>query len=85
MKLVVLQEPPKQKILKDESLRIRRKYLAKQGYRIIGNHSAIKLCHFCKSSIKGNGSCYKHTFYGINSWQCIQASVTLDVCNLRCA
>ena len=85
MKLVVLQEPLKQKILENESLEIRRKLLAKQGYRIIGNHSAIKLCHFCKSSIKGNGNCYKHTFYGINSWQCIQASVTLDVCNLRCA
>ncbi len=72
------------KILKDESIEIRRKFLQKQGYRIIGNHSAIKLCHYCKSSLKDNSSCYKNKFYGIDSWRCIQASVTLDVCNLRC-
>jgi len=72
------------KILKDESLEIRRKFLEKQGYRLVGKHSAIKLCYYCKSSLKDNGDCYKNKFYGINSWKCIQASVTLDICNLRC-
>ena len=65
------------KILKDESLEIRRKFLEKQGYRLVGKHSAIKLCYYCKSSLKDNGDCYKNKFYGINSWKCIQASVTL--------
>ena len=68
----------------ETTLLLRRKILAKQGYRIVGNHSAIKLCNYCKSSLKDKIPCYKNTFYGINSWQCIQATVTLDVCNLRC-
>jgi len=68
----------------DETLALRRAILAKQGYRIVGNHSAIKVCHWTKQAIRGNGTCYKHRFYGINSWQCIQATVTLDICNLRC-
>src|SRR3989344_9580136 len=60
------------------------KYLEKQGYRIVGNHSAIKTCHYCKAAIKGKDVCYKNTFYNIASWRCIQATVTLDLCNLRC-
>lgn len=58
--------------------------LEKQGYRIIGKHSAIKICHWCKKSLRNEGVCYKNTFYGIAPWRCIQASVTLDICNLRC-
>ena len=68
----------------EETLALRRVVLAKQGYRIVGNHSAIKVCHWTKQAIRNKGTCYKHRFYGINSWQCIQATVTLDVCNLRC-
>ena len=69
----------------EETLYLRRLVLEKQGYKLVGNHSAIKICHWCKSSINDKGVCYKNKFYGIHSWQCIQASVTLDVCNLRCA
>jgi len=68
----------------EETLALRRVVLAKQGYRIVGNHSAIKVCHWTKQAIRGTGTCYKHKFYGISSWQCIQATVTLDVCSLRC-
>ena len=68
----------------EETLYLRRLTLEKQGYKLVGNHSAIKTCRWCKSSINSNGSCYKNKFYGIKSWQCIQASVTLDICNLRC-
>lgn len=67
-----------------ETLKLRRIELAKQGYRIVNNHSAIKVCHWTKQAIRDKGTCYKHKFYGINSWQCIQATVTLDICNLRC-
>ncbi|MBS3146571.1 4-demethylwyosine synthase TYW1 [Candidatus Woesearchaeota archaeon] len=62
----------------------RKKFLEKQGYRIVGNHSAIKTCHYCSTAMKGNDVCYKNTFYNIASWRCIQATVTLDLCNLRC-
>ncbi len=62
----------------------RKKDLEKQGYRIVGKHSAIKICHWCKKSLRNEGICYKNTFYGIVPWRCIQASVTLDLCNLRC-
>lgn len=62
----------------------RKKDLLKQGYRIIGNHSAIKICLWCKKSINNQDVCYKNKFYGINSWQCIQSSITLDYCNLKC-
>ncbi len=62
----------------------RKKVLGQQGYRLIGSHSAIKTCHYCAAAIKGKNVCYKNTFYGIKSWQCIQATVTLDFCNLRC-
>lgn len=63
---------------------IRKKLLEKQGYRMVGNHSAIKTCLWCKRSIRGGDTCYKHKFYGIRSWRCIQASVSLDMCNQKC-
>ena len=63
---------------------IRKKDLEKQGYRIVGNHSSIKICLWCKKAIRGKDTCYKHKFYGIKSWRCIQASVTQDICTLNC-
>ena len=44
-----------------------RKTLTKQGYKIIGTHSGVKLCRWTKSMLRGRGGCYKHTFYGIDS------------------
>ena len=64
---------------------IRKKDLESQGYRLVGNHSAVKVCHWCKSSIKGNGSCYKNAFYGIRSEQCVQMTPAVNVCNFKCA
>ncbi len=54
--------------------------LEKQQYRTVGSHSVVKVCGWTKSSIKGEGVCYKSTFYGINTHQCLQMS-----CNLGCA
>ncbi len=51
-----------------------KKLLEKQGYRIVGNHSSIKICLWCKKSIRSEDTCYKHKFYGIKSWRCIQMS-----------
>jgi len=62
----------------------RRKFLEKQGYRLVGNHSGTKICLYCKNAIRGKDVCYKNTFYGIKSWLCLQASASIDVCNLKC-
>ncbi len=61
-----------------------RKELEKEGYRIVGNHSAIKVCLWCKNAIRGRGECYKHDFYGIKSWRCVQMSCSLVNCSNRC-
>tara|TARA_Y100000034_G_C6903647_1_gene418712 strand:- start:2643 stop:3590 length:948 start_codon:yes stop_codon:yes gene_type:complete len=63
---------------------IRKKELEKQGYRIVGNHSAIKICLYCKRCLRGEDVCYKNKFYGINSNQCVQMSPVIDTCSLRC-
>src|SRR3989344_4421925 len=62
-----------------------KKSLYNQGYRFVGEHSAVKICLWCKKAIRNQDSCYKHKFYGIESWRCVQASVTLDVCNHKCS
>jgi tRNA wybutosine-synthesizing protein 1 len=54
-----------------------------EGYRLVGNHSAVKVCAYCKKAIKGQDVCYKNTFYGIESWRCIQMSPTF-FCDHRC-
>ena len=58
--------------------------LEKQSYRIAGNHSAVKICLWTKNKLRNKGTCYKHKFYGIKSWRCIQMSPVLDLCNLKC-
>lgn len=54
-----------------------------EGYRLVGNHSAVKICGYCKKAIKGEDVCYKNTFYGIESWRCVQMSPTF-FCDHRC-
>ncbi|MDD4877446.1 MAG: 4-demethylwyosine synthase TYW1 [Candidatus Nanoarchaeia archaeon] len=56
----------------------------KQGYRLVGNHSAVKVCLWVKRAIQGKDVCYKNTFYGIQSHRCVQSSVTLLNCFHRC-
>ena len=63
----------------------RKAQLFRQGYRIVGNHSAVKICLYCKKAIRGEDVCYKSVFYGIKSWRCVQMTPILDVCNLRCS
>jgi tRNA wybutosine-synthesizing protein 1 len=41
--------------------------LTKQGYAIVGSHSGVKICRWTKSALRGRGSCYKYSLYGINS------------------
>lgn len=57
-----------------------------QGYRLVGEHghSAVKLCHWTKSALKGGPACYKHDFYGIASHRCVQMTPSLPSCNYAC-
>ncbi|XP_023215688.1 S-adenosyl-L-methionine-dependent tRNA 4-demethylwyosine synthase-like isoform X2 [Centruroides sculpturatus] len=58
-----------------------RKALTKQGYKLIGSHSGVKLCRWTKSMLRGRGGCYKHTFYGIESHRCVEATPSLACAN----
>jgi tRNA wybutosine-synthesizing protein 1 len=51
-----------------------RKALTKQGYKLVGSHSGVKLCRWTKSMLRGRGGCYKHTFYGIASHRCMEVT-----------
>ncbi|CAI4216909.1 unnamed protein product [Parascedosporium putredinis] len=57
--------------------------LTKQGYAIVGSHSGVKICRWTKSALRGRGSCYKYSFYGINSHQCMESTPSLS-CSNKC-
>lgn len=57
------------------------KALTKQGYKIIGSHSGVKVCRWTKAMLRGRGGCYKHTFYGIASHQCMETTPSLACAN----
>ncbi|KAL1284729.1 S-adenosyl-L-methionine-dependent tRNA 4-demethylwyosine synthase TYW1 [Trichinella pseudospiralis] len=58
-----------------------KKSLTKQGYHLVGTHSGVKICRWTKSMLRGRGGCYKHTFYGINSHQCMEMTPSLACAN----
>ncbi|XP_032242372.2 S-adenosyl-L-methionine-dependent tRNA 4-demethylwyosine synthase TYW1 isoform X2 [Nematostella vectensis] len=58
-----------------------RQSLTKQGYKIIGSHSGVKICRWTKSMLRGRGGCYKHTFYGIESHRCMETTPSLACAN----
>jgi tRNA wybutosine-synthesizing protein 1 len=58
--------------------------MTKQQYRIVGGHSAVKVCGWTKNMIKGQGGCYKLKFYGIMSNQCLQMTPSMSCAN-RCS
>lgn len=60
-----------------------KKELEHQQYRMVGQHSAVKVCGWTKNMLKGKGGCYKLKFYGIQSHQCMQMSTSLSCAN-RC-
>src|SRR3989344_118777 len=57
--------------------------LTKQGYRLVGNHSAVKTCEWTRKMLRGQGGCYKYVFYGIRSHQCLQMTTSM-FCASRC-
>lgn len=58
--------------------------LYRQGYRLVGNHSAVKPCLWCKKSIIGKDYCYKQQFYDTISHRCVQMTPALPFCTMRC-
>jgi tRNA wybutosine-synthesizing protein 1 len=58
-----------------------RRALTKEGYKIIGTHSAVKMCRWTKAQLRGRGGCYKHTMYGITSSRCMEATPSLACAN----
>lgn len=73
---VTIVSEPKLPVSLAESMR-------KQGYHFVGRHSATKICAYASRSLKGGGTCYKHQFYGLRSWRCVQSTPALG-CNLAC-
>ncbi|KAF1810358.1 hypothetical protein P152DRAFT_460470 [Eremomyces bilateralis CBS 781.70] len=57
--------------------------LTKQGYTIVGSHSGVKICRWTKSALRGRGSCYKYSFYGIKSHLCMETTPALS-CSNKC-
>lgn len=57
--------------------------LTKQGYSIVGSHSGVKICRWTKSALRGRGSCYKNSFYGIKSHLCMETTPALS-CSNKC-
>ncbi len=58
--------------------------LEKQQYRIVGSHSGVKLCHWLGEKLLRGRSCYKETFYGIQSHRCLQMSPAVNNCTQSC-
>jgi tRNA wybutosine-synthesizing protein 1 len=61
-----------------------KKLLEKQHYKVVGGHSAVKLCTWAKKSIRGQGYCYKQQFYGIESHRCLQMTPAVSWCTQKC-
>jgi len=61
-----------------------KRILEKQHYRVVGEHSGVKLCHWLKEKLVRGRPCYKEVFYGIQSHRCLQMSPALNQCTQNC-
>jgi tRNA wybutosine-synthesizing protein 1 len=59
--------------------------LEKKHYGIIGNHSAVQICDWAKRSLRGTDECYKHWFYGVDTYNCVQMSPNALWCDQNCS
>ncbi len=62
----------------------RKAVLEKQHYRVVGDHSAVKVCHWTKESLVHDRGCYKQSFYGIESHRCMQMTPAVNQCSENC-
>ena len=42
------------------------------GYRVVGTHSAVSVCHWTKESLRRGRVCYKERWYKIESHRCLE-------------
>lgn len=61
----------------------KRRFL-RAGYRIVGSHSAVEICHWTKESLRRGRTCYKERWYGIKSHRCMEMTPALIWCTHRC-
>ena len=64
----------------------RKQVYRKQGYHLVGGHSADKTCHWVRRSLNTEGKehCYKQRFYGVPCHRCLQMTPTLSRCTQSC-
>ncbi|MEM3342440.1 MAG: 4-demethylwyosine synthase TYW1 [Thermoplasmata archaeon] len=58
--------------------------LLKQKYRLVGEHGAVKVCHWMRQKLFYNKACYKENFYGISCHRCLQLTPALNSCTQAC-
>ena len=56
----------------------------KKRYKMAGEHSAVKLCNWTRSSLREQGVCYKEKFYNIKSHRCLQMTPSVAWCEHAC-
>lgn len=61
-----------------------RRILEKQHYKLSGEHSGVKLCHWMREKLLFGRPCYKEKFYGIPTHRCLQMTPTVNQCNQSC-
>jgi tRNA wybutosine-synthesizing protein 1 len=63
-----------------------RQVYRKQGYHLVGGHSAVKTCHWVRRSLNtaGEEHCYKQRFYGVPCHRCLQMTPSLGHCLQSC-
>lgn len=54
-----------------------------QQYRLVGGHSAVKICLWTKQCLRSGKVCYKQEFYGIHTGNCLEMTPVIT-CNHRC-
>ena len=47
-------------------------------------HGAVEVCHWTKKALRGEGTCYKNRFYGIETHRCMEFTPTSVYCENRC-
>jgi len=58
--------------------------LEKAGYRVVGSHSGVEICHWTKESLRNDRVCFKQKWYGIESHRCLEMSPAIIFCNQKC-
>lgn len=62
-----------------------REELEHQHYKLVGGHSAVKVCHWTGKSMENKGICYKQKFYPeyVQSHRCLQMTPWIT-CGQKC-